>query len=274
MNSPAKLNLSLRILRKREDGFHEIDTLMVKLPGLSDEITIEPAEEFSFTCSDPSLPTDETNLVVKAARQISEKSGHPLNYHVHLDKKIPHGAGLGGGSSNAATTLLKLNQKAETPLSEADLHMIAADLGSDIPFFLYEGAARCTGRGEIIEPAPSPPPLPIVLFKPAFSVPTVDAYCDCLTAAPLPGMNHRSQRFGSLELVNDLEIPVFSKHRYLAELKTWLQAQRPTITESVLMSGSGSTIFAILHPEANPDRLISKARKTFDENLWTWSGSL
>ncbi|MDP4722062.1 MAG: 4-(cytidine 5'-diphospho)-2-C-methyl-D-erythritol kinase, partial [Akkermansiaceae bacterium] len=109
MISPAKLNLSLRIIEKRPDGFHEIDTLMTQLPGLADDITAESAEEFSFTCSDPSLPTDSSNLVVKAAEALSEKSGKAIPFHVHLDKVIPHGAGLGGGSSNAATTLLLLN---------------------------------------------------------------------------------------------------------------------------------------------------------------------
>ena len=109
MFSPAKINLSLRVLRKRSDGFHEIETLMAKLPGLADEITITPAESFSFTCDDPSLPTDGANLIVKAVEALSKESGEEFPFHIHLEKRIPHGAGLGGGSSNAATTLLALN---------------------------------------------------------------------------------------------------------------------------------------------------------------------
>ena len=116
MISPAKLNLSLRLLGKRPDGFHEIDTLMVKLPGLADEITISPAKSFSFTCDDSCLSTDSSNLVVKAAEALSAESGEELSFHIHLEKRIPQGAGLGGGSSNAATTLLALNGQLEEPL--------------------------------------------------------------------------------------------------------------------------------------------------------------
>ncbi len=272
MNSPAKLNLTLKILRKRPDGFHEIDTLMVKLPGLADEITIEPADEFSFTCTDPSLPTDGENLVVKAAQAFSKQSAHPLHFHIHLEKNIPHGAGLGGGSSNAATILLALNEQLETPLPIEELHKIAANLGSDVPFFLYEGAARCTGRGEIIKPADSPPPYKIVLFKPQFSVPTPDAYKNCLVAEPLPGINYEPQSHESLTIFNDLEKPVFAKHRYLAELKHWLINRRDV--KASMMSGSGSTIFAILHHKAKPIGLINSAHRHFDKNLWAWSGTL
>ncbi|MBG7606925.1 MAG: 4-(cytidine 5'-diphospho)-2-C-methyl-D-erythritol kinase [Verrucomicrobia bacterium] len=275
MLSPAKLNLSLRILGKRPDGFHEIDSFMVKLPGLADEITIEPADTFSFTCSDSTLPTDGRNLVVKAAQAFSqkfEKSDQAMPFHIHLEKVIPHGAGLGGGSSNAAITLLALNDRLESPLSPETLHELAASLGSDIPFFLYEGAARCTGRGEIIVPAESPPPYKVVLFKPQFSVPTPDAYRKCLDADSVPGINYEPQTHESLTLVNDLEKPVFAKHRYLAELKHWLSNRRDT--QAVLMSGSGSTIFAILHRRAKPIVLINSAHRHFDENLWTWSGTL
>lgn len=272
MLSPAKLNLSLRILGKRPDGFHEIDTLMVKLPGLADEITITPAPEFSFSCSDPSLPTDGSNLVVKARNALSEKSGEELPFHIHLEKHIPHGAGLGGGSSNAATTLLALNGQLATPLSAGELHELAASLGSDIPFFLYAGAARCTGRGEIITAAPSPPPLPVILFKPGFSVSTPDAYRNCLDAQTLPGIRYEPQQHGSLTLANDLEKPVFAKHRYLAEFKDWLLKRRDT--KAALMSGSGSTMFVILHPKADPGSLIETAHRYFDETLWTWHGTL
>ncbi len=272
MLSPAKINLSLRILGKRPDGFHEIDTVMVKVPGLADEITIIPAAEFSFTCSDPTLPTDSRNLVVRATEALAKKSGQVLPFHIHLEKCIPHGAGLGGGSSNAATTLLALNGQLETPLPVAELHDIAAELGSDIPFFLYAGAARCTGRGEIITAAPEPPNHPVIIFKPGFSVHTADAYRNCLDAEPIPTIPYDSQRYDGLFLVNDLEKSVFAKYRYLAELKDWLLNRRDT--KAALMSGSGSTVFAILHPRANPEALIATAHKYFDESLWTWSGTL
>ncbi len=272
MFSPAKINLLLRVLRKRSDGFHEIETLMAKLPGLADEITITPAESFSFTCDDPSLPTDGANLIVKAVEALSKESGEEFPFHIHLEKRIPHGAGLGGGSSNAATTLLALNGQLAKPLAPETLHSIAAALGSDVPFFLYAGSALCTGRGEIITAAPTPPSLPVVLFKPRFSVPTPDAYRNCLNAEPVSGIRYSEQQYGDLTLVNDLEQPVFTKHRYLAELKDWLLHRRDT--KAALMSGSGSTVFAILRPNADPKRLIGSAHKYFDPNLWTWSGTL
>jgi 4-diphosphocytidyl-2-C-methyl-D-erythritol kinase len=272
MLSPAKLNLSLRLLGKRPDGFHEIETLMVKLPGLADEITITAAPAFSFTCSDPSLPTDSSNLVLKAVDALSQKTGQTFSYHIHLEKRIPHGAGLGGGSSNAATTLLALNQQLATPLSTEELHELAAELGSDVPFFLYAGAAHCSGRGEIVHAAPQPPPLPIILFKPVFSVSTQDAYRNCLNAEPLPGIRYGEQVCDSITLINDLEMAVFAKHRYLAAFKHWLTQRRDT--RAVLMSGSGSTMFAILKPDADPNALIEVARQYIDPTLWIWSGTL
>jgi len=270
--SPAKINLSLRVLSKRADGFHEIDTLMTKLPGLADDLVITPANAFSFTCSDQSLPTDGKNLVVKAVEALEKASGEKLPFQIHLEKHIPVGAGLGGGSSNAATTLLALNGQLENPLSVEDLHELAAELGSDVPFFLYGGAARCTGRGEKIEAAPAPPDLPIVLFKPSFSVSTADAYSNCLDAEELPGIRYDEYRYAGLKLINNLEKPVFAKHRYLAELKDWLQNRRDT--KAVLMSGSGSVIFAVLRPKGRPEGLINTAHRYFDSSLWTWHGTL
>ena len=272
MRSPAKINLSLRILGKRPDGFHEIDTWMTPLPGLSDEITLTPAPSFRFTCSDPSLPCDADNLVVKAVHAFASRIGQDMPYHVHLEKAIPYGAGLGGGSSNAATTLLALNHTLPTPLALADLHAIAATLGSDVPFFLYQTAARCTGRGEIITPASPPPALPIVLLKPAFQVSTPDAYRNCMNATALPGVPYRIQTCDSLALINDLETPVFAKHRYLAELKLWLLSQSEV--RAALMSGSGSTMYAILREGDKASSLIDRVRAEFDENLWVWQGTL
>ena len=231
-----------------------------------------PRRLFSLTCSDSTLPTNQENLVSKAALAFAKESGNPINFHIHLEKRIPHGAGLGGGSSNAAATLLALNDLLEKPVSSAKLHEIAANIGCDVPFFLNEGAARCTGRGEIIEPVESPPSLPIILLKPDFSVPTPDAYRNCLEAEKIAGIEYGPQDYEGLSLVNDLEKPVFAKHRYLAELKHWLLNNHHT--KAVLMSGSGSTMFAILHPKAKPERLTGAIRRHFDENLWIWSGTL
>ena len=268
--APAKLNLSLRVLGKRDDGFHEIDTLMVKLPGLADELEFCEADDFIFTCDDPGLPGDEGNLVVKAARAFEAATGSLCKCSILLKKVIPHGAGLGGGSSDAAITLLGLNRFHNHPLGVERLHELAASLGSDIPFFLTTGSSRCTGRGEKIEPVPSPPVMPVLLLKPSFGVETPDAYRRWKQSFQIPGIRYAPQEVQGISLVNDLERPVFEKHRFLAELKQWLLDRRET--SAALMSGSGSTFIAILHAGVDAHAVAASARAELDPTLWNWSG--
>lgn len=268
--APAKLNISLRVLGKRADGFHEIDTLMVKIPGLADRLDFNHQLEFSFHCDDPDVPHDEQNLVVKAVRAYEAATGSPCAFSITLHKTIPHGAGLGGGSSDAATTLLGLDQLAEQKLGPARLLELARDLGSDIPFFLTPGAARCTGRGEIIQAVAEPPSLRVLLLKPCFSVPTPDAYARWCDSKTLPGIHEAPQDCAGLSLVNDLERPVFAKHRFLAELKLWLLDRRETT--AALLCGSGSTLFAVLNDDADAEALAKCARHELDPSLWHWSG--
>jgi len=270
LKAPAKLNLSLRVVGKRDDGFHEIETLMVKLPGLADQLDFQESAGFSFQCDDPSLPNDESNLVVKAVRAFQAATALPCCYSLVLKKSIPHGAGLGGGSSDAAATLLGLNRMHGHPLAVDALMKLAETLGSDIPFFLRSGAALCTGRGEKIEQIPSPPVMRVMLFKPGFGVATPDAYGRWLNSTELPGITCSPQKAAGLSLFNDLERPVFQKHRFLAELKQWLLTRRETA--AALMSGSGSTVFVILNPDASPAALAQAALHELDPHLWTWSG--
>lgn len=270
LDAPAKLNLSLRIRGKRPDGYHELETLMVTLPGLADRLTVTPAEAFSFTCDDPSLPVDGTNLVVKAVLAFEAAAGKPCPFHLHLEKRVPHGAGLGGGSSDAAHTLIALNTLHGDPLDMAALMDIAGGLGSDIPFFLTPEPSWCTGRGEIVQPAAAFDPLPVLLFKPSFGVSTQDAYGRFASGTAIPGINYQPVEFPFGELVNDLERPVFAKHRFLAELKQWL-LDHPA-TEGALMSGSGSTVFAILKDPSQAEAIASEARAALDPHLWSWSG--
>lgn len=270
LQPPAKLNLSLRVLGKRDDGFHEIDTTMVKLPGLTDRLEFQESGAFAFHCDDSSVPADESNLVVKAVRAYENAAGLLCRYSISLHKSIPHGAGLGGGSSDAATTLLGLDQLHDRKLGTSKLHELAASIGSDIPFFLTPGGARCSGRGEIIEPTPVPPPMRIMLLKPSFCVSTPDAYGRWNASQEIPGVRYQAQDIGGTALVNDLERPVFSKHRFLAELKQWLLERRET--SAALLCGSGSTVFAVLHEDADTDHLAKSARHELDPGLWHWSG--
>ena len=272
LHAPAKLNLSLRVLGKRDDGFHEIDTLMVKLPGLSDQLDFRDNGGFSFHCDDASLPGDEQNLVVKAVRAYEAAAETTCNFAITLKKSIPHGAGLGGGSSDAAATLTGLDQLHDGKLGAARLHELAAALGSDIPFFLTPGAARCTGRGEIIEALSSPPALRLLLLKPWFSVHTPDAYSRWSDSRELPGILYSAQEIAGVSLLNDLERPVFGKHRFLAELKQWLLDRREIA--AALLCGSGSTVFAVLHADADAGALAKSARYELDPGLWHWSGTI
>lgn len=265
--APAKINLSLKVLRRREDGFHEIETLMTPI-ALADELTIEPNEGgISFTCDDPNLPAGEENLVVKAARRFFAAAKREPAVRISLGKKIPHGAGLGGGSSDAATTLLALNEMHGRPLASSRLTSLAGEIGSDVPFFLRHGPARCRGRGEIVEPVAALPKLSLLLLKPQFGVPTAWVYQKWRDSRELAGVDYSPQQVGDLMLQNDLERPVFEKHLFLASLKEWLRRQ-PEV-EAALLSGSGSTMFAVLREEGGTSDLEERARRELDPLLWT-----
>ncbi|MEO6738879.1 MAG: 4-(cytidine 5'-diphospho)-2-C-methyl-D-erythritol kinase [Chthoniobacteraceae bacterium] len=266
-SAPAKINLSLRVLRRREDGFHEIETLMAPI-AIRDTLEIGRRESggIEFTCSDTTLPTDGTNLVVRAAMAFAASAGMEPHVRILLKKETPHGAGLGGGSSDAAATLLALNEIFETRLTLAELTRIAAEIGSDIPFFLARGAAWCRGRGEFVEPCALPHSLPLLLIKPAFGVPTPWAYRRWRDSLEIPGVSYAPQVLGGITLVNDLERPVFEKFIQLAEMKRWLLEQPETA--AALMSGSGSTMFAVLREKSHGPALLEKAREQFGPHTW------
>ena len=264
--APAKINLSFKILRRREDGFHEIDTLMAPI-SLYDELTIEPNDSgFEFFCDDPSLPANENNLVVRAVRTFFGEIKARPRARINLRKRIPHGAGLGGGSSDAASTLMGLNALQQNRLSFDRLRSLAASLGSDVPFFLCRSAARCRGRGEIVEPTPALPRLSLLLLKPAFGVPTAWAYQQWRDSRTWPGIDYGPQQFGGITFENDLERPVFEKYLFLASSKEWLRAQPEIVV--ALLSGSGSTIFAVLRDGAAAGTLADRARSELDPALW------
>src|SRR5437870_4313434 len=169
--APAKINLSFEIKGRREDGFHEIETLMAPI-SLADRLTIERGETtggLQFSCDDSSLSNGEENLVVKAARLFQNAMKIGAGIEIRLEKKVPHGAGLGGGSSDAATTLLRLNELFETGLDQKALIGLAAQIGSDVPFFILGSAAICRGRGEIVEATTLPRTFSLLLLKPDFS---------------------------------------------------------------------------------------------------------
>jgi len=275
--APAKVNLTLRVLGKMDDGFHALDSLMVPL-DLADSLTFEKSSGYELVCDAPGVPVDETNLVTKAVRIFQERTGKACAWKVTLEKNIPHGAGLGGGSSDAATVLLALNELEGAGVSENDLASWSSEIGSDIPFFIYRKCCVIRGRGEVVAPVdladyPGLLGSEILLLKPAFGVDTPDAYRRWADAEPLPGVDYAPQRVSWGEMVNDLELPVFQKHRFLAEVKAWLREQ-PEVS-AAMMSGSGSTMMAVLKQDDplkketfNHGALLERARIELDPNLW------
>lgn len=269
--APAKINLSFQIKGRRSDGFHEIETLMVPI-SLKDRIKLDVAGnagEIRFSCDDPSLPGGDDNLVVRAAKLFRERTGNSTGITIRLEKKIPHGAGLGGGSSDAASTLVGLNALFQAGLRQDELLKLAAELGSDVPFFVMCSAAVCRGRGELVTPVPVNHALSfrVLLLKPDFGVPTPWAYGRWKDSRVLSGVDYSPQEFEGVKLVNDLERPVFEKFVFLARLKTWLR-QQPEVAVA-LMSGSGSTMFAIPWSPAASELLAARARSEIDPTLWS-----
>jgi 4-diphosphocytidyl-2-C-methyl-D-erythritol kinase len=272
--APAKINLSFQIKGRRPDGFHEIETLMAPI-SLADRLTIEAIgddEQIQFSCDDPSLPTGADNLVVRAAKLFRDATGSSDGIAIMLEKKIPHGAGLGGGSSDAASTLLALNEVFETGFKQDELLKLAAQLGSDVPFFIGRSAAICRGRGELVKPVSPPLDFRLLLLKPEFGVPTPWAYQNWKDSRPLPGVDYSAQQVGGVRFANDLERPVFEKFVSLAILKTWLR-QQPEVAVA-LMSGSGSTVFAVLRDGVLAEQLAARAREQIDATLWTCPSQL
>lgn len=272
-NAPAKVNLTLKVVGRRDDGFHELESLMAPV-NLFDKLHFQPAEEFSLHCEADGVPLDESNLVAKAVRVFEKHTSKQCRWAIALEKNIPHGAGLGGGSSDAATTLLALNSLCKTNLPLEKLAELSAQIGSDIPFFIYQQTCQISGRGEIVKPiqVDQLAGTSVLLIKPSFGVSTPDAYKNCLFAEPLAGINYEPQRTSWGEVFNDLEMPVFQKHRFLAEVKHWLLEQ-PEVC-AALMSGSGSTMMAFLQSPDQADAVSQRARAELDPTLWTFSARI
>jgi 4-diphosphocytidyl-2-C-methyl-D-erythritol kinase len=267
--APAKINLSLKILGRRKDGFHELETLISPI-SIKDEIRIDkydPGSGIRFRCDDPSIPQSDDNLAVRAAKAFFNATKIEPAISIELKKKIPHGAGLGGGSSDAASVLLALNELVSAKLSPETLSEIAEPIGSDVPFFIFQSAALCEGHGATITPVKLNRQFSILLLKPGFAVSTAWAYSRWQDSREISGVRYEPQKFADQLFVNDLERPVFEKFVFLAGLKMWLLDQ-PEVA-AALMSGSGSTMFAVMRENADADSVARRARAALDPELWT-----
>lgn len=248
--SPAKINLFLRVLRKRPDGFHEICTLMQAV-SLFDQLHVsffEGQGNNRLTSNDQTLPLDETNLVIKAAKLFQKHfCTQPFYIKVHLEKNIPQMAGLGGGSSNAATILWALNEHFGMPFSNQELTTMAKEIGSDISFFFSEGIAKCEGRGELLTPVSKSKALTrITLFKPdsqQMSTPTI--YQACIPNIYFKDINTedclKSFDKNTPMLLNDLEHPVMTLYPEMKAFKDHLEKHLNT---PVVLTGSGAAFFS------------------------------
>jgi 4-diphosphocytidyl-2-C-methyl-D-erythritol kinase len=261
--APAKINLYLHILGKRPDGFHELETLMAPI-SLGDTLEIElVARGIEFTCSDPALGDAKENLATRAAAIFLEEFRLATGVRIHLEKAVPVGAGLGGGSSDAAAVLLALRELTGVACGDAKLAELAARLGSDVPFFIYRTPAVCRGRGEIIEPVALKEKLQGLLVHPGFGVSTPWAY---KTYAANPGVGEIGRAFEGFTLRNDLEPPAFSKYVWLPTVKAWFR-QQPEVLDA-LMSGSGSSVFALTTSESAAEALRTRFLAEFGETLF------
>jgi 4-diphosphocytidyl-2-C-methyl-D-erythritol kinase len=250
IRAPAKVNLSLRVVGKRRDGYHLIDTIMVPV-SLYDEIEIKRAKrgaKLTVTCDDPSIPSGKDNLAYKAAVLLLGKDAARRPVSIHIKKRIPAGAGLGGGSSDAAAVLIGVNRLLKLGKSRRELMKIALKIGADVPFFILGRPARAQGIGERLTPIKRGRRLDLVIVYPDFPISTAWAY-HRLAFKLTKNIGKTSLnrhvwplRGRALELVNDLEKPVLRRYPKVARLKQRLAEAGAVGT---LMSGSGSSVFGL-----------------------------
>jgi 4-diphosphocytidyl-2-C-methyl-D-erythritol kinase len=258
--APAKVNLFLEVLAKRPDGYHEIATLMVAI-RLYDTLVFRPAQDLTLTCSDASLSAGADNLVLKAAKLLQIRTGSKQGAAIRLVKRIPMAAGLAGGSTDAAATLLGLNRLWQVGLSSAELANLSSEIGSDIPFFFRTPAAWCTGRGEIVESVKLPIPLHLVLLCPSFGLATAAVYKNVVVPPqPITGnticdaiAKGDVDYIGEL-LHNRLQMAAEALEPRVSEFADMLADAKPA---GCLMSGSGSTLFALCRSADEADRVAA-----------------
>ena len=271
--SPAKINLFLRVLGRRADGYHDIETLMVCV-GLFDTLRMAVGVDsgpVTVRCAHPRVPEDETNLAARAARLFFQKYGAPKATAIDIDKQIPVGAGLGGGSSNAAAVLRGLNDHFRSPFSGTELAKMALSLGADVPFFLYGRPALATGIGERLAPVGPLPRLALAIVYPGVSVATASVYKNLnlgLTKKENQPKYFPLMANSAIErhLFNDLEAVTLQRHPEVAAAKAALVANG---AKGALMSGSGSSVFGIFEDGEAARRACAAISRRSDWQFFT-----
>lgn len=247
----AKINWQLRVLGKRDDGFHELVTVFQTV-SLHDALHFEEADELELTCDDAAVPTDERNLIIRAAKALLEANRIEKGARIHLEKRIPSPGGLGGGSSNAAVALIGLSRLWGFNAGFAELNEIASSIGSDVPFFLHGGTAIGTGRGEIVERVDDVDEQFLLLVTPDVDVSTQEAFSGLSAPTltnevlnrilPVCRSEARSRDLRSSVLKNDFEERAFFAHPEIQRVKATLFKLGAV---NAAMSGSGASVFAI-----------------------------
>lgn len=250
-NAPAKINLTLRVTGVRPDGFHELESLIAQI-NLCDTVSVASHEDgcYGLTCDDPTLPCDGSNLALRAAKALNAAAGTNHGTQIDLRKRIPAGSGLGGGSSDAATTLTLLNDLWQTRFERDRLATLGAELGSDVPLFLHTPLCIMRGRGERIEDLGSPPALWLALILPEIhcATPAVYATCDRLgPPPPRPPLREilaaRTSANALMDLLfNDLEAAAFQVAPELGALATEITA---VTGQAIRLTGSGAALFRL-----------------------------
>lgn len=272
LRAPAKVNLGLEILRKREDGYHELTTVLQAV-DLSDRLILEGAERISLTVSDPSLPASEENLAWRAARLLSDAAGVDRGIRITLDKRIPVAAGLGGGSSDAAAVLWGANRLWGLDWPAARLQDLAVHLGMDVPFFLGNGRALGTGRGERLQPLPSRGEMALVLVNPNFPLPTREAYGRVKTeimgdgqkvAVLLAALATGDVAKVAKAVYNTFEAAVEPAYPLIVEVK---RALRGAGALGCVMSGSGPTVVGVARSPSHA-RQIAETLSSTSWSCW------
>jgi len=268
IKAPAKINIGLNVISKRPDGYHNIETIFYPLE-LCDYLTIEQANNFEFTSNNIGLSSAFDNLIIKAKEKLEEKTGKKINVHIHLDKNIPIGGGLGGGSSDAASTLTGLNEFLNLNLSDEKLFEIALSLGSDVPFFLNPKPCFAESRGEKLIYINFSINHPILIVNPDIHISTKWAYEHLAPQEYKPNLKEiMPEHFKNIKLFkdkikNDFEKVVFPEYKQVGELKDELYKNGALFA---LMSGSGSTVFGIF----KDNHTANKVKKIFDNAYFTF----
>lgn len=278
LQAPAKINLYLRVLGRRADGYHELVTRMQKL-DLCDriEMTVDETPGIRFTCDAPDLPVGDDNLAARAARCLLESAAllESVGVTIHLEKNIPAAAGLGGGSSDAGTVLKGLNRLLGDVCSERELLKLAVGLGADVPFFTIDaGSVVATGIGEKMKPAAAIEGYRVLLVNPGISVPTRWVFENlALTKkeknSKLTGFLDTGDSFALDQMHNDLESTTVSRYPVVAEIKRQLLEQG---ADAAMMSGSGATVFGLFntgdYSEEKELRLIRRFTSVYGRRVF------